>query len=109
MKHLERTTVTEFVVPDADYDTNASAGFWGRFLKKSPSPRFLEDLQRMNETELDEVKIQKIERKLDWLIIPALAICYAVSRHPIHRYGTLRPSSFTTLTRQRLHMQLFLG
>ncbi|CCA69279.1 related to allantoate permease [Serendipita indica DSM 11827] len=77
VKHLERTTVTEFVVPDADYDTNASAGFWGRFLKKSPSPRFLEDLQRMNETELDEVKIQKIERKLDWLIIPALAICYA--------------------------------
>lgn len=40
------------------------------------------DVARMNEHPLDPVAVRRIERKIDALIMPALAICYAVSRSP---------------------------
>ncbi len=53
-------------------------GLLGRLLKDDPAPELLEDLARMNETELDPVKVKAIERRIDMLIIPALAVCYMV-------------------------------
>ncbi|KAK7021815.1 hypothetical protein VNI00_017259 [Paramarasmius palmivorus] len=51
-------------------------GFLGFFLKKDPSPEFVADVAKMNETELDLKEVRRIERKIDWLIMPSLAICY---------------------------------
>ncbi|KAJ4470101.1 MFS general substrate transporter [Lentinula aciculospora] len=44
--------------------------------KSNPSPQFLADVARMNETQLDPRKVKHVERKIDLLIMPALAICY---------------------------------
>lgn len=60
-------------------DEDTYPGILGYFLKKNPSPQFIADVAKMNETELDPVEVKRIERKIDLLIIPALSICYMVS------------------------------
>lgn len=57
-------------------DVDQRSGILGYFLKKNPSPNFIADVATMNETELDEKEVARIERKIDWLIIPALSVCY---------------------------------
>ncbi|KAJ7849435.1 MFS general substrate transporter [Mycena leptocephala] len=57
-------------------DIDRKPGILGYFLKKNPSPEFIADLATMNGTELDPKEIARIERKIDWLIIPALSVCY---------------------------------
>ncbi|KAJ6504899.1 MFS general substrate transporter [Mycena vitilis] len=59
-------------------DVDRSPGLLGYFLKKNPSPEFIADVAVMNETVLDPKEVARIERKIDWLIIPALSICYMV-------------------------------
>ncbi|KAF9458833.1 MFS general substrate transporter [Collybia nuda] len=61
---------------DEDEDLDRHPGLWGRFLKKNPSPTFLADVALMNATDLDPREVKQIERKIDFLIIPALAVCY---------------------------------
>ncbi|EPQ52012.1 MFS general substrate transporter [Gloeophyllum trabeum ATCC 11539] len=58
-------------------DVEPPRSFFGKFLKKNPSPQFLADVQKMNTIVLDPVQVKRIERKVDALIIPALAVCYA--------------------------------
>ncbi|KAJ3986294.1 MFS general substrate transporter [Lentinula detonsa] len=53
-----------------------SGGILNWLQKKNPSPQFLADVAKMNETELDPRKVKHVERKIDLLIMPALAICY---------------------------------
>ena len=65
---------------DDDHDLDRHPGFWGKYLKKNPSPQFLADVAKMNATDLDPAQVKRIERKVDLLIIPALAICYMVCR-----------------------------
>ncbi|KAF8913629.1 major facilitator superfamily domain-containing protein [Mucidula mucida] len=62
--------------PGAEEKKRRRWGLLGRLLKDDPAPELLEDLARMNETELDPVKVKAIERRIDMLIIPALAVCY---------------------------------
>ncbi|KAJ6496763.1 MFS general substrate transporter [Mycena vulgaris] len=57
-------------------DIERTSGVLGYFLKKNPSPDFVADVATMNETVLDPKEVARIERKIDWLIIPALSICY---------------------------------
>ncbi|KAE9406312.1 MFS general substrate transporter [Gymnopus androsaceus JB14] len=52
------------------------AGLLDRLQKKNPSPEFLAEVAKMNQTELDPQKVKHVERKIDFLIMPALAICY---------------------------------
>jgi hypothetical protein len=59
-------------------DIDRPPGYWGRFLKKNPSPEFIADVAKMNDTQLDPVEVKRIMRKVDALIIPALSICYMV-------------------------------
>ncbi|KIY67095.1 MFS general substrate transporter [Cylindrobasidium torrendii FP15055 ss-10] len=61
---------------DDSEDETRYPGFWGHFLKKNPAPAFTDDVIRMNTYDLDHKEIRRIERKVDWLIIPALSICY---------------------------------
>jgi len=80
---------------DATRDLDVKPGFWGRFLKKDASPVFLADVGRMNQVELDPKRVKsksvpaevrglrltkhfypELERKIDWLILPCLSICY---------------------------------
>ncbi|KAJ7257958.1 MFS general substrate transporter [Mycena haematopus] len=57
-------------------DLDRKPGLLGYFLKKNPSPNFIADVATMNETILDPKEVARIERKIDWLIIPALSVCY---------------------------------
>ncbi|KAJ6624935.1 MFS general substrate transporter [Mycena sp. CBHHK59/15] len=57
-------------------DLDQRPGILGYFLKKNPSPDFIADVATMNDTELDPKEVARIERKIDWLIIPALSVCY---------------------------------
>ncbi|KAJ7035632.1 MFS general substrate transporter [Mycena alexandri] len=57
-------------------DLDQKPGVLGYFLKKNPSPEFIADLATMNDTVLDPKEVARIERKIDWLIIPALSVCY---------------------------------
>jgi hypothetical protein len=54
-----------------------SRPWFARILKRPPPQRFLDDVVQMNNIELDEDQVKKIVRKLDLLIVPALAVCYA--------------------------------
>lgn len=59
-----------------EVDEDVSPGFFGRLLKKNPSPAFIADVAKMNTMGLDPKVIRRLERKIDLLIIPALATCY---------------------------------
>ncbi|KAK0432253.1 MFS general substrate transporter [Armillaria borealis] len=59
-----------------EVDEDVSPGFFGRLLKKNPSTAFIADVAKMNTMELDPKVIRRLERKIDLLIIPALATCY---------------------------------
>ncbi|OWT36696.1 hypothetical protein J008_05545 [Cryptococcus neoformans] len=48
-----------------------------RLLRRNPSAEFLREVAEANEHELDPVEVKKVERKLFWLFVPALAIDYA--------------------------------
>ncbi|KIY43647.1 MFS general substrate transporter [Fistulina hepatica ATCC 64428] len=50
--------------------------FWGHFLKQNPSPQFIADITKMAESPLDPVMVKRLERRIDIMIMPALAICY---------------------------------
>ena len=63
--------------PDTDDQTRAP-GMFGFMFKKNPSATFTADVARMNALELDPKEIKRIERRVDLLIIPALAVCYMV-------------------------------
>ncbi|KAK0193417.1 MFS general substrate transporter [Armillaria mellea] len=49
---------------------------WVNAVQKNPSTSFIADVARMNTMELDPKIIRRLERKIDLLIIPALATCY---------------------------------
>ncbi|KAJ6480896.1 MFS general substrate transporter, partial [Mycena sanguinolenta] len=75
-------------------DLDRKSGLLGYFLKKNPSPSFIADLATMNETVLDPKEVARIERKIDWLIIPALSVCYMV----FCDVNAVLPSDKTTLS-----------
>ncbi|KAK0194951.1 major facilitator superfamily domain-containing protein [Armillaria mellea] len=50
--------------------------FFGKLLKAELERALLDGLACMNETVLDPVVVKRIERKVDLLVIPALAVCY---------------------------------
>ncbi|KAJ3789806.1 MFS general substrate transporter [Lentinula aff. detonsa] len=68
----------EDVLDQTPYQTEElrSGGILNWLQKKNASPQFLADVAKMNETELDPRKVKHVERKIDLLIMPALAICY---------------------------------
>lgn len=59
-------------------DIEKQPGMFGFLFKKNPSPEFITDLAKMNETELDPQEIRRLTRKIDLLILPALSMCYMV-------------------------------
>ncbi|KAL0575525.1 hypothetical protein V5O48_006448 [Marasmius crinis-equi] len=77
-KDAEKVSVEEIEyhdIPPED-DIERRPGILGQYLKKEPSPRFIADVVKMNQTELDPKEVKRIERKIDLLIMPALAVCY---------------------------------
>ncbi|KAF5367437.1 hypothetical protein D9758_003800 [Tetrapyrgos nigripes] len=71
----EAIQIENALVPDTDV-AQSSGGFWRSVLKKNPSPQFLEDVAKKNETELELAVVKRIERKIDLLIMPMLSVCY---------------------------------
>ncbi|KAK7031408.1 MFS general substrate transporter [Favolaschia claudopus] len=81
VEHSEHVVPTvgkdlEWANRDDVADVSRKSGILGYFLKKNPSPEFIADVATMNETALDPKEVARIERKIDWLIIPALSVCY---------------------------------
>lgn len=66
-------------------DIEKQPGIFGFLFKKNPSPEFIADLAKMNDTELDPKEIRRLTRKIDLLILPALSICYMVG--PLSRFS----------------------
>ncbi|KAJ6581186.1 MFS general substrate transporter [Mycena capillaripes] len=66
----------DWAARDDVVDIDRRPGLLGYFLKKNPSPDFIADVATMNDTVLDPKEVARIERKIDWLIIPALSVCY---------------------------------
>jgi len=77
VQQVERVPSLQWAERDA-LDVEHPKGILGWILKKNPSPQFIADVAKMNETPLDPVQVKRLERKIDLLIIPALAICYMV-------------------------------
>ncbi|KAG7096489.1 hypothetical protein E1B28_003919 [Marasmius oreades] len=57
-------------------DEEGREGWIGRFPKKNPSSRFNADVIKLNQTTLNTKEVKRIERKIDFLIMPALSVCY---------------------------------
>ncbi|EJD50788.1 MFS general substrate transporter [Auricularia subglabra TFB-10046 SS5] len=74
--HVESVEVVP-VDNEREHDLERHPGRWGGILKKNPSPAFMADVAKMNEQPLDPKEVRRIERKIDMLIMPALAVCYA--------------------------------
>ncbi|ORY34305.1 major facilitator superfamily domain-containing protein [Naematelia encephala] len=47
-----------------------------RLLRRNPSFEFMREVAIANETNLNPIEVKKVERKLFWLIVPALAVDY---------------------------------
>ncbi|WRT64798.1 uncharacterized protein IL334_001732 [Kwoniella shivajii] len=47
-----------------------------KLLRRNPSVEFMREVAEANETELDPYEVKRVERKLYWLIVPALFIDY---------------------------------
>ncbi|KAK1234924.1 hypothetical protein PQX77_001865 [Marasmius sp. AFHP31] len=77
-KDAEKASVEEIEFRDdhSENDEEQSSSRFGYLFKKNPSPRFIADVVKMNQTELDPKEVKRIERRVDLLIIPALAVCY---------------------------------
>ncbi|KAJ7493418.1 MFS general substrate transporter [Mycena galericulata] len=73
---LENTQDLKWANREDLVDFDRAPGVLGYFLKKNPSPDFIADVATMNDTQLDAKEVQRIERKIDWLVLPALSVCY---------------------------------
>lgn len=78
-RNIEVEQVEDASVPaPLDSDVAIDEKRWySRFLKQPAPLEFNADLLAMNETELDPAEVKRLTRKLDMLICPALAVCYA--------------------------------
>ncbi|TRM57590.1 major facilitator superfamily domain-containing protein [Schizophyllum amplum] len=89
LKVAEKPTIEEVEVANPDkrdwddrdttLDVDAHPGFWGKLFKQNPSKQFMDDVADMNTTELNAKEVKRIERKIDLLIMPCLAVCYATT------------------------------
>ena len=77
-EHIEEigeTNVNNIVYHQGD-DTKPRTGL-RKLLRRNPSLEFIKEVAVENTKELDPVEVAKVERKLFWLIVPALAVDYA--------------------------------
>lgn len=76
VEEIEDTNDRE-VIYDEGEDTSSPPTGLRRLLRRNPSREFIRDVAMENRKELDPVEVSKVERKLFWLIVPALAVDYA--------------------------------
>ncbi|ODN94344.1 hypothetical protein L198_05201 [Cryptococcus wingfieldii CBS 7118] len=80
-EHVENASIKdearEVVQYDAQEDTTKPRTGLRKLLRRNPSVEFIQDVALANETELDPGEVKRVERKIWWLIVPALAIDYA--------------------------------
>jgi len=61
-----------------------------RLLRRNPSYEFIKEVAEENQKELDPVEVSKVERKLFWMIVPALAVDYAFYYvSALHQFASL--------------------
>ncbi|KAJ8085798.1 hypothetical protein PM082_004616 [Marasmius tenuissimus] len=110
-KDAEKASVEEIDFRDdhSVNDEDRPSGRFGYFLKKNPSPRFLADVVKMNQTELDPKEVKRIERKVDLLIIPALAVCYMSWLSSLFYFGWVAWAFPTNLLMQKFPVNKYLA
>ncbi|WWC59270.1 uncharacterized protein I303_101820 [Kwoniella dejecticola CBS 10117] len=81
-EHVENASINEKGEHDRDiqYDnaddaTKPRTGL-RKLLRRNPSMDFMREVAEANETELDPYEVKRVERKIYWLIVPALFIDY---------------------------------
>ena len=71
-----------------------------KLLRRNPSYEFIREVAEQNQKDLDPAEVSKVERKLFWMIVPALAVDYAFyyvsgwakrSKYTTHDRSTRRP------------------
>jgi hypothetical protein len=62
---------------DKDTSRSIQQRWYHRFLKEPPSPEFKTAVAELHDTDLDSDELKRLTRRLDLLICPALAVCYA--------------------------------
>lgn len=62
---------------EADDDVKPRTGL-RKLLRRNPSVEFMREVATISATEgpLDQAAIKEVERKIFWLIVPALFVCY---------------------------------
>jgi hypothetical protein len=48
-----------------------------KLMRRNPSFEFMKEVAEENQKDLDPVEVSKVEKKLFWMIVPALAVDYA--------------------------------
>ncbi|WVW78471.1 hypothetical protein I302_100425 [Kwoniella bestiolae CBS 10118] len=81
-EHVENASITEKQGAERDihYDGGDEADKprtgLRKLLRRNPSMDFMREVAEANETELDPYEVKRVERKIYWLIVPALFIDY---------------------------------
>lgn len=57
------------------HDTKPPTGL-RRLLRRDPPRDFLQDVAQLNNEDLDQAEVKRVERKIQLLIVPTLLICY---------------------------------
>jgi hypothetical protein len=65
------------VIYHENEDTSKPRTGLRKLLRRNPSMDFIREVAVENTKELDPAEVSRIERKLFWLIVPALAVDYA--------------------------------
>ncbi|WVQ69236.1 uncharacterized protein L199_007453 [Kwoniella botswanensis] len=81
-EHVENASIAEKQGAERDihYDGGDDAAKprtgLRKLLRRNPSMEFMREVAEANETELDPYEVKRVERKIYWLIVPALFIDY---------------------------------
>ncbi|RSH80120.1 hypothetical protein EHS25_007322 [Saitozyma podzolica] len=70
---FEPQDAPETVIPDGFVETSPPEG-WRRIFRRNPDIEFIREVAEADKTVLDPQEVKKVERKLYWLIVPALLV-----------------------------------
>lgn len=68
--------IAQLAQPIADIQDARPATGLRRLLRRDPPREFLQDVVALNQEDLDQAEVKRVERKISMLIVPTLLICY---------------------------------
>ncbi|KAK1922842.1 major facilitator superfamily domain-containing protein [Papiliotrema laurentii] len=77
VEHVAEVDIGQDVIYHGGDDATKPRTGLRKLLRRNPSLEFIREVAIENTKELDPVEVAKVEKKLFWLIVPALAVDYA--------------------------------